>query len=87
MPRLRHDDPDMTYACPCCNRGGNVYERTGNGHPTKDADRPFRCQKCSDTFTVVIERPTREPDDAGKAVWEHERKRILAANGLLADGD
>lgn len=87
MPRLTHDDPSMTYACPCCNRGGNVYEREGNGNACDD--RPFRCQKCSDTFTVVIERPTRdlEGDALSRGIWQSHREKILEANGLVSHGD
>jgi len=84
MPTLTHDDESMTYACPCCGQGGEVYERTGNGNPTKDPDRPFRCGKCSDTFTVVIERES-ETNNPGKSIWEQNRNRILESHGLLSD--
>lgn len=60
MPRLRHDRPGMTYACPACDRGGGVYERAGNGNATDHPDRPYRCEKCGVAFTYAIERPKKD---------------------------
>lgn len=56
MPRLRHDRPGLTYACPACDRGGQLYERTGNGNATDHPDRPFKCEHCGAAVRYAIER-------------------------------
>lgn len=90
MPRLVHDDPDLVYACPCCDKAGRVNERTGrNVH--KDPDRPFRCGDCGSTFRIVVQRESYDRNRDGtfesrhsKGVWDSHRKRILAKHGMLS---
>jgi len=57
MPRLKHDRPGLTFACPACDRGGQLYERTGNGNATDHPDRPLRCENCGVAVFYAIERP------------------------------
>lgn len=56
MPRLKHDRPGLTYACPACDRGGQLYERTGNGNATDHPERPFKCERCGVAVQYAIER-------------------------------
>lgn len=56
MPRLSHDKPGLTYACPACDKT-SIYQRTGNGYAADHPDRPFKCEECSVALHYVIERP------------------------------
>ena len=59
MTILRSDKEGYTIACPECDKGGNVYERQGNGNThAGDADMPYICGKCSATFKNYTERKT-----------------------------
>lgn len=86
MPRLTHDRPGYTFACPACNET-NIYERTGNGNATDHPDRPFRCERCSVCLLFVIERPvlgTPPDEQTTLPIEEPDRKRIdrlLSARG------
>lgn len=57
VPCLKSDKPDHTIACIHCDKGGDVYERTGNGysHAGNPEDR-YYCGKCGNSANEVNER-------------------------------
>lgn len=70
MPRLKHDHPGMTYACPACD-STCIYERTGNGNTSDHPERPYRCENCSVVLTYIIERPKKNAE--GRAELPKQR--------------
>lgn len=83
MPRLKHDRPGVTYACPACD-GTTIYERTGNGNATDHPDRPFRCESCSVVLQYVIERPKKGSGRGQSTLPEHRPRRSLTSRELAA---
>ena len=81
MPRLKHDRPGMTYACPGCD-GTVIYERTGNGNTSNHPDRPYACQNagCGIAFQYVIERPKRQNCAGNIPSSGADHQRTLAAD-------
>lgn len=58
MPRLTHERPGMTYACPACDTGGVIYEKANpNSNACKHPGRPYRCESCKTSLTYIIQRP------------------------------
>lgn len=82
MPRLRHDEPGMVYACPACDTAP-VYLRTGNGNTSNHSERPFRCEGCGVATYYVVEREAYLDRDLGAERWAAHREAILAEHGLL----
>lgn len=65
MPRMKHDRPGLTYACPACD-ATTIYIRTGNGNCTNHPERPYSCEKCGVALTYVIERPRKNREGRGE---------------------
>jgi len=73
MPRLRHPEDGMVYACPKCGEAGNIYERD---HPQALDGKPYRCYDCATSLEEVVER---ESDSPGN----REHPRSPSARKLL----
>lgn len=74
MPRLKHDRPGLTYACPACDNTV-IYERVGNGNASDHPDRPFRCEGCGVTLKYVISRPKKGHGDEPQTYLPGFRQR------------
>jgi len=84
---LVHDDPDLTYACPECDRGGVVYRRRQTVNAKGDA--ACRCDECGAEFAEPTVRETVEKsggdgyadDGLPSNMADGMRERILELRG------
>lgn len=60
-PRHTHPDDDQTYACPECDRAGQVYERE---HQNREYDHRYTCHDCGATFDAPVERDAHSTAEA-----------------------
>jgi len=65
VPRISHDKPGVTYACPACD-STCIYQRTGNGNTSDHPERPYRCENCSVVLTYIIARPKKNGKELQK---------------------
>jgi len=75
--RMRHDKDGMTYACPECDRGGNVYLRVADPDPRGETADKYdcRCEVCGAMFDVQV------------AVWWAGRRPVGSSRtGARGDG-
>jgi transposase-like protein len=56
-PNVTHPDDDRVYACPECDRAGNMWRREGRQY---DADERYRCHDCGAEFGDPVERTTHD---------------------------
>lgn len=61
MPKHHHPEDGMVYACPACDRAGNLYRREGQSN-AKD-DSKYRCRECLTSFDEVVERESQATTD------------------------
>lgn len=81
MQPVNHPADNMTMACPNCDVGGDVRERTTTNRPrTGDPDHKYLCGDCGATFDDPV--PREKESYGGRAKYES-----LTLEDVGLDGD
>lgn len=54
--RLVNDKEGRVYACPECDKAGDITVRRADNTYAGDPDAPYACGKCSATFEEPVDR-------------------------------
>lgn len=69
--RLTHEEDGIVIACPECDEGGKVYERTGVNTYAGNPDDPYHCGNCGSTFEEYVDREDKRAEHGTPAKYEH----------------
>lgn len=92
MPRLKHPDPHLTYACPECDLT-SIWERDlARSNVLKHPDKTYLCEKCGHGFDAPRERPIKDnPGGPRERTMSSNVNRLLDLSpeevGLSGGGD